>query len=169
MRYYIDTEFNGSGGQLLSIALVREDGRHFYAVLHAHELIAPWVREHVIPFLDQEPADRSSAVKRLQKFLRKDAGPHIFIADWPEDFVHFHDLLIRDHGKRNDPLQFATLLLNLPEFDTAHASAVPHNALADAQCLRDYVEAHLRGERSDMGTADFQLLQRICGETHLPN
>ncbi len=41
MRYYIDTEFNGTGGQLLSLALVREDGLSFYEVLHAHELIVP--------------------------------------------------------------------------------------------------------------------------------
>ncbi|HEX9807737.1 MAG TPA: hypothetical protein VGA34_12670 [Alteraurantiacibacter sp.] len=163
MRYYIDTEFNGSGGQLLSIALVREDGAHFYEALHAHELIVPWVKEHVLPILDREPTDRASAVKRLQKFLRKDAGPHIFVADWPEDLAHFCNMLMRDHGKRNDPLQFACLLLHLPGFDTASASANPHNALADALCLHDYVEAHLRGERHEMAAADIALLRGAGG------
>lgn len=32
MRYYLDTEFNGRGGQLLSLALVREDGESIYWV-----------------------------------------------------------------------------------------------------------------------------------------
>ena len=159
MRYYIDTEFNGSGGQPISIALVRQDGGEFYQVLHAHELIVPWVADHVLPVLDKEPVDRATATKRLQKFLRKDAGPHSFIADWPEDLVHFCNLLMRGHGKRNDPLQFRCLLLHLPGFDTASASARPHNALADAHSLKAYVEAHLTGDRHDMSAADLALLE----------
>jgi|TARA_R100000049_G_C1946516_1_gene91876 hypothetical protein len=165
MRYYIDTEFNGNGGQLLSIALVREDGAHFYEVLHAHELVVPWVKEHVVPYFGQEPVARLQAVKTMQKFLRKDAGPHVFIADWPEDLVHFNTMLLRDHGKRNDPLQFACLLLHLPGFSTAGASEIPHNALADAQALAAYIEGNLSGERSGMGKADLTLLRNTCGES----
>lgn len=163
MRYYIDTEFNGTGGQLLSIALVRQDGAHFYEVLHAHELIVPWVKAHVVPHFGQEPVARLQAVKKMQKFLRKDAkdggGAHIFIADWPEDIAHFCSMLLRDHGKRNDPFQFASLLLNLPGFDTAHASRTPHNALADAEALAAYVEANLAGERDDMCAEDLDLVR----------
>ena len=103
MRYYIDTEFNGTGGQLLSIALVREDGAHFYEVLHAHDLVVPWVKEHVVPHFQQEPVSRLQAVKKLQKFLRKEDGPHFFIADWPEDIAHFCNMLLRDHGHANAP------------------------------------------------------------------
>lgn len=165
MRYYIDTEFNGTDGQLLSLALVREDGAHFYEVLHAHELIVPWVREHVVPHFDQEPVTRLQAVKKMQKFLRKDDGPHVFIADWPEDLVHFNRMLLRDQGKRNDPFRYACLLLSLPGFDTAGASAVPHNALADAQALAAYVEGNLSGERGGMEEADLALLRNTCGES----
>ncbi|MBB3034216.1 hypothetical protein [Alteriqipengyuania lutimaris] len=165
MRYYIDTEFNGTDGQLLSLALVRQDGAHFYEVLHAHELIVPWVREHVVPHFDREPVTRLQAVKKMQKFLRKDDGPHVFIADWPEDLVHFNRMLLRDQGKRNDPFRYACLLLSLPGFDTAGASAVPHNALADAQALAAYVEGNLSGERSGMEEADLTLLRNTCGET----
>lgn len=161
MRYYIDTEFNGSGGQLISIALVREDGAEFYEVVHLHELIVPWVKEHVLPILDKEAIDRAAATRRLQKFLRKDPGPHSFIADWPEDLVHFCNLLMRDHGKRNDPLRFRCLLLALPDFDTARASARPHNALADAHSLMAYVEANLRGERHAMAAEDLALLEGV--------
>ncbi|MGP1352806.1 MAG: hypothetical protein ACTS1Z_05735 [Parasphingopyxis sp.] len=166
MRYYIDTEFNGTGGQLLSIALVREDGAHFYEVLHAHELVVPWVKDHVVPHFGREPIARLQAVKKMQKFLRKDVkeggGPHIFIADWPEDISHFCAMLLRDHGKRNDPFQFACLLLNLPGFDTAQASETPHNALADAEALAAYVEANLAGERDDMCAEDLALVRNAC-------
>ena len=162
MRYYIDTEFNGTGGQLLSIALVREDGAHFYEVLHAHELVVPWVEEHVVPHFGQEPISRMQAVKKMQKFLREDPGPHVFIADWPEDLVHFNKMLLRGHGKRNDPFQYACLLLNLPGFDTALASRVAHNALEDARALADHVEKNLSGEFATMDEADLSLVRNAC-------
>ena len=171
MRYYIDTEFNGTAGQLLSIALVREDGAHFYEVLHAHELIVPWVREHVVPHFGQEPVARLQAVKKMQKFLRKDSGdsgaPPVFIADWPEDLVHFNTLLLRDHGKRNDPLRYACLLLNLSGFDTASASEVPHNALADARALADHVERNLAGEQATMDPAELAMVRNACRQSDL--
>ncbi|MEN2711627.1 hypothetical protein ACQKOH_00405 [Sphingomonas sp. NPDC092331] len=158
MRYYLDSEFNGNGGQLLSIALVRADGAEFYEVLHAHELIVPWVKANVMPVLERQPIDRATVVKKLQKFLRKDPGPHSFIADWPEDIAHFCRLLVRNHGKRNDPLRFRCLLLDLPGFDTAHASAAPHNALSDARSLRDHVEAGLAPGGEGLSPEDLALL-----------
>ncbi|MBX3594836.1 3'-5' exoribonuclease [Sphingomonas sp.] len=159
MRYYIDTEFNGSGGQLLSIALVREDGAQFHEALHPHELIVPWVREHVMPQMDREPVDRATMVRKLQKFLRKDGGPFLFVADWPEDLAHFCALLIRDHGKRNDPMSLSCLLVHLPGFDTAAHSARPHNALADAIALKERVEANLRGAHAELSEHDLARLR----------
>jgi hypothetical protein len=150
MRYYVDTEFNGNEGQLISVAIVREDGAEFYEVLHIHELVLPWVRENVLPVLDKEPTDRATVVKKLQKFLRKDKGPHICIADWPEDLSHFFRLLLRDHGKRNDPNWLKCVLIDLPGFDTANFSSQPHNALADARCLKDHIEAAFSGDRKDI-------------------
>lgn len=168
MRYYIDTEFNGTGGQLLSIALVREDGAHFYEVLHAHDLVVPWVKEHVVPHFGQEAVTRLQAVKKLQKFLRKDAGgPHVFIADWPEDLVHFNTMLLRDHGRRNDPLRFACLMLDLPGFDTALASRTPHNALEDARALADFVEGGLAGHHDSIHPADLALIRNACPDPGL--
>ncbi|PIW55550.1 MAG: hypothetical protein COW16_05550 [Sphingomonadales bacterium CG12_big_fil_rev_8_21_14_0_65_65_10] len=167
MRYYIDTEFNGTGGQLLSIALVREDGAYFYEVLHAHELVVPWVKEHVVPHFGQEPVARLQVVKKLQKFLRKDSEQHVFIADWPEDLAHFNMMLLRDHGRRNDPFQYACLLLHLPGFDTADASDIPHNALEDARALADYVEGNLAGSRKGMIAEDLALVRNACGDAPL--
>src|SRR5574343_1488800 len=54
VRMWIDTEFNEYRGELISLALVSEDGREWYGVRFCD---APgwWVREHVMPHLNQEP------------------------------------------------------------------------------------------------------------------
>ena len=56
MRYFLDTEFNGFGGELISIALVPEYGdQEFYAVLPLPAYLHPWVERHVIPYLGNVP------------------------------------------------------------------------------------------------------------------
>lgn len=52
MNLYIDCEFNGFGGQLISMALVAEDGTEFYEVVPLLEEVTPWVAEHVMPVLN---------------------------------------------------------------------------------------------------------------------
>ena len=56
MRIYIDTEFNEFKGELISMALVAEDGEEFYEVLHCANPKG-WVAEHVMPFLEKEPVN----------------------------------------------------------------------------------------------------------------
>ena len=55
MRYVLDTEFNGFGGALLSLALVPEDGGEFYATLACDDDVLPWVERNVVPYLDHVP------------------------------------------------------------------------------------------------------------------
>ena len=44
MRYFLDTEYNGFGGELLSIALSPELGdEEFYATFPLPQQIHPWV------------------------------------------------------------------------------------------------------------------------------
>ena len=52
MRYFLDTEFNGFGGALLSLALVPEDGQEFYVTLECDDPVFPWVERNVVPYLD---------------------------------------------------------------------------------------------------------------------
>ena len=51
MRYWIDCEYNGFGGQLLSLALVREDGHNLYIVYDVIQELDPWVKKNVMPIL----------------------------------------------------------------------------------------------------------------------
>ena len=61
-RYFYDTEFieDGTTIELISIGLVDETGREFYAVSTDFDpaRAIPWVRQHVLPQLPS-PADRA--------------------------------------------------------------------------------------------------------------
>jgi hypothetical protein len=149
MRYFLDTEFNGFGGALLSVALVPDEGEEFYAVLECAAPLEPWVERHVAPYLTtvpdalrNAPLSRAGAAAALQHYLQGDRAP-LIVADWPEDIALFCMLLLTGPGLMIPvpPIRFE--LLALPGFSTAANSAVPHNALHDARALRDHVHSHL--------------------------
>ena len=55
LRYFLDTEYNGWGGALLSLALVPDDGEELYLTLDWQGELEPWVERHVVPYLDAVP------------------------------------------------------------------------------------------------------------------
>jgi hypothetical protein len=145
VRYFLDTEFNGWGGALLSLGLVGESGDEFYAVIDHDGPLDPWVERNVIPYLDTVPEgqggphlSRRDAALALSYFLAHDPEP-LIVADWPEDIAQFAMLLTTGPGVMVavPPPRFE--LVSLPGFSTAANSAVPHNALHDARALRDQV------------------------------
>ena len=149
MRYFVDTEFNGFGGALLSLALVPEDGEEFYVALECSDPLHPWVERNVVPYLDSVPFAQTSprmprrkASEALAAYLALDPEPEL-IADWPDDIAHFCQLLMTGPGTMVavPPLRFR--LVSLVGFSPAANSAVPHNALHDARALRDHLLTHL--------------------------
>ncbi|HET7710120.1 MAG TPA: hypothetical protein VFK50_11435 [Sphingomicrobium sp.] len=148
MRYFLDTEFNGFGGALLSLALVPEDGgEEFYVTLACGDPLDPWVERHVVPYLDHVPVglvsprlDRTSAAPALAAFLAHGPEPEI-VADWPDDIAYFNQLLLVGPGRMVPVPPLTFRLVTLPGFSTAENSAVPHNALHDARALRDHLLA----------------------------
>lgn len=141
VRYYLDTEFNGFGGELISLALVSADplSLEFYAVVPCRAPIDPWVAKHVMPNLRQAPEPHAIVAARLASFLLTAQAPAI-VADWPTDFEHLLALLITGPGTMHPVPDFGMEFKRLPGFNTADHSAVPHNALEDARALRNYVE-----------------------------
>ncbi len=158
MRYFLDTEFNGFGGALLSLALVPEDGgSEFYVTLGWAGPLEAWVERNVIPYLDTVPeallsprVDRERAAKALAAYLNyeyelqtlahfpeKVAALEI-IADWPEDIAQFCMLLLKGPGAMVQTPQMNFHFVELPGFSTSANSAVPHNALHDARSLREH-------------------------------
>ncbi|UAK26313.1 hypothetical protein [Sphingomonas nostoxanthinifaciens] len=145
MRYFLDTEFNGFGGALLSLALVPEDGGDdFYVVLPLEEPAHPWVGRHVLPYLKSVPPmlynqlDRVAAGHDVAAYLRTDPDPEI-VADWPEDIALFCRLLLTAETEIVDVASLRFRFMRTPGFSTARNSQVPHNALHDARALRDHV------------------------------
>ena len=150
MRYFLDTEFNGFGGALLSLALVPEDGsEEFYVTLECQAELDPWVERHVIPYLDMVPEGlqgprltRLSAAEALATWIAHDEAPDI-VADWPEDIAQFSMLLVTGPGMMAPVPPLTLRLATLHGFSSATNSVVPHNALHDARALRDHVTNHL--------------------------
>ena len=147
MRYFLDTEYNGIGGALLSLALVPDDGDELYITLRTAEELVEWVDRHVVPYLDSVPEQlscprlrREDAAEALERYLRHDEEPLIF-ADWPEDIAQFCNLMITGPGDMIDVRRLSFRLAPMSNFSTAANSRVPHNALHDARALRDHIMA----------------------------
>jgi hypothetical protein len=131
MKLFLDCEFNEFKGELISMALVAEDGQEFYEVL-ACPSPGPWVKEHVIPILNRNPVTFDIFQWLLQEFLMRFDRIHI-VADWPEDIKHFCDSLITGPGVR---LNTPPLTMSIHRFDAE--STLPHNALHDARGIMEY-------------------------------
>lgn len=139
MNIYIDCEFNGFGGELMSMALVAEDGREWYGVLPplAVDGYDPWVKANVVPFLMRGEATikaRSSEEFRasFRDFMTGFDGPTI-VSDWYTDLHHFLSMFQgRDHTESFNYSCNLVLDMNL----SSGASAVPHNALHDARAIK---------------------------------
>jgi hypothetical protein len=146
MRYFLDTEFNGFGGALISLALVPEYGdQEYYVVVPLEEQPHPWVAQHVLPYLGTVPPGLSSdpvppaqAARDLAFYLHRDAEP-LIVADWPDDIAYFCRLLVTGPGQMVATGHLRFLFLDNTGFSTAENSRVPHNALHDARALRDFV------------------------------
>ena len=146
MRYFLDTEFNGFCGALISLALVPEEGAdELYLTLQSTEAPHKWVERHVFPYLDSVPAglqsprlERAAAAEAVSQYIGFDPAPEI-VADWPEDFAQFCNLLMTGPGQIVSIPTLTLRLMRLPGFSTAANSAVPHNALHDARALREHI------------------------------
>jgi hypothetical protein len=132
MRLFIDCEFNEFKGELISMAVVSEDGREWYEVLPCDKP-GEWVAQHVIPVLGKPAVTLIQMQHSLHSWLAQFDSIHV-IADWPEDIKHFCDALIIGPGMRinTPPLTMEVFRIDAP-------SKVPHNALYDARGIRDYL------------------------------
>ncbi len=141
MRYFVDAEFNGFGGDLISFAAVPEDDAAppFYEAVQCPDP-SDWVAEHVIPILQTKPRPITEVASLFADFLAADPFP-VILADWPEDIAHAAMLLTNGKGRRLVSAEIVFRLLSLPEFSADRLSKLPHNAYYDALALRDWVIA----------------------------
>ena len=143
--FYIDCEFDGHNGPLLSIAMVRGDGRGLHVKIGDHNAVNdPWVRENVIPIMDSHHADLSWHVQpneagtQLRGFIGDCQNPKI-IADSPVDIARFCRAIstAEDGGWHSSGYASMTLIVrNVDCYPTKLEGAVQHNAWWDAMALR---------------------------------
>jgi hypothetical protein len=135
-RIFMDCEFNGFGGKLMSLALVPEDPAtpYFYRELEMKDQLEPWVRENVVPHMFMVPISRSQFQQDLANYLWK-IGDCTIIADWPDDIRYFCESLITGPGMSLNLLHNIGFYL---DFGIQYESAGPHNALHDAMAIRDH-------------------------------
>lgn len=131
MTLYLDTEFNGHAGELISLALVsNKSPDEFYGVLPLPDPVHPWVAAHVVPILDRKPDEPAVFRTRLRFFLEKHSGQEI-VADWPDDFTHLMKAL---SGNRYGESWMIPMDMRLIVSGDVRPEQ-PHNALSDARAL----------------------------------
>lgn len=151
MRFYLDTEFNGHGGELISMALVSEmthmgagvtNSFEWYRARRIVQPIVPWVAENVMPVLRARQLNPREFRVDFGTFISHFENCEI-ICDWHADAEHFcQSLAGPDFGSSLD-FPCTIRILKTPPGGPAPA-AIPHNALEDARALRDWHEALLR-------------------------
>lgn len=129
---FVDCEFNGFGGQLMSMAVVSDCGKEWYEVLPLPDDIEPWVRNNVVDVMGKRPVSEFEFRMSLFAFLEQFEDPTI-CADWYTDIVHFFSTFAgKDHSQSHGFACKAELRL-IEEYD----SKIPHNALSDARAIKE--------------------------------
>ena len=148
MRYYIDCEFDGHNGPLLSMALVREDGRSIH-IRTTNEASDPWVVDNVMPLMGRHSATIDAHVieslvgGELREFVAEDQKP-LIIADSPVDISRFCSAFMTGADCGYLPNNLPIMKFEVHDVDcypTLLSGAVQHNAWWDAMALRDRLDA----------------------------
>lgn len=137
---FLDTEFNGYLGELLSMGIVSDKSDDvFYEVLEVSSdvKIEPWVQQHVVPNLAKKPISEREFKVKLAFYLSCHLGEPI-LADWPCDFVYLMRMITYPKGIRTN----GTFDMHLESgFDPN--PAIPHHALSDAVALMQAYHAKI--------------------------
>ena len=148
MRYYVDCEFDGHNGQLLSIAMVREDGASIHIRTFAFAT-DPWVSANVMPHMNNHKADVcfsglqiNSVGGELRKMIGDDPDP-VIVTDSPVDVARFCQALSNNKDGGWASVDYSLLRFEVHDvacYPTNLPGAVQHNAWWDAMALRHFLE-----------------------------
>lgn len=147
-RFYIDCEFDGHGGQLMSFAMVREDG---FSVHITTDAIArdPWVLANVVPLLDSHDADLiwtteiNNVGTVLHHFMEHCERP-VIVADSPVDIGRFCTAITTNPNGGWASAEYSLMTFEVHNVDcwpNDIPGAVQHNAYWDAMALRHKLAA----------------------------
>lgn len=129
---YLDCEFDGMHGDLISMAFAAEDGREMYVVVPIDHTPNKWVVKNVMPILGKDATSVSDLFSKTMAFLGMYDAVNI-ISDHPADIVYLCKLMMIDDSgawMSVPPISFQII----PHVN--YKSLIPHNALEDARALR---------------------------------
>lgn len=147
MKFYVDCEFDGHDGPLLSMAMVRDDGYSLHVAVRDIAVSDPWVAKNVLPIIDSHNADIGCSVRtnEVGRVLRDFIGPCKYpkiIADSPVDIGRFCRVISTgaDGGWASADYPGMTFIVhNVDCYPTTLEGAVQHNAWWDAMALREKI------------------------------
>jgi len=141
MKLFLDTEFNGFGGKLMSMALVPEDTKQqeFYCEIVMMDQLEPWVKDNVVPHMFLPLVTYKQFQGLLSMYLNSlffsKTETVTIVADWPDDIRYFCEAMITGPGQR---IVLIDPKINFElDMSIEYESLVPHNALHDARGIRD--------------------------------
>jgi len=147
MIYFLDCEFNGFGGELISLALVRQDGESIYCVAPvSKKKCEQWVKDNVLPILWDIPSplpgmaykcDNTADIGRKIKTLIGNDHDPVIIADWPDDIKYFNECLITGPGMMVGIDNLTFRMVRVDSYPSKLKNAVRHNAWWDAMALKE--------------------------------
>lgn len=146
-RFYIDCEFDGHNGVLLSVAMVNEDGDSIHIKTTA-PVVDDWVYANVLPLMDTHQASKSASVgvddvgDVLRAFIGDCSHP-VIIADSPVDIARFCRAIstgVDGQWASADYPRMTFEVHNVDCYPTDLPGAVQHNAWWDAMALRAKLE-----------------------------
>lgn len=163
MNFTVDFEFNGYGGELLSMGLYSPN--HSLYVLFVEEpdapamAITPWVQTNVVPLLKLWPRidekllasnhcatyaqiSRKHTPAAIEHFFQtvvpQDETPHIH-TDWPDDVKYFSELLLTGPGTMIGIPGIKFTVHRVDSYPTELPGAMQHHAWCDARVLYQYL------------------------------
>lgn len=113
---FLDTEFSSLDpykGEVLSVGMVKPSGEEFYIELEFSGEVDPWVKEHVMPFLNGEKVSRAEADRLMREFIGPDSP---YLLGYVENYDAVY--LAKLFGADNTP--FYWLPLDLASMFFAH-------------------------------------------------
>ena len=144
MKYYIDFEFDGHNGPVISGALIREDGKAVYCASY-HDPFDPWVKQNVMPHIAKFiPATMIfCGANHFGTYFRDLIGYDQFaviIADSPVDIGRFCNHISTDGYGNWQSTDYAFMQFevhNVNCYPTKLEGAIQHHAYWDAMALRE--------------------------------
>lgn len=153
MRWFMDTEFNENGKtiELISIALVADDGREYYAHSSDYDVSAcnDWVKQNVLPKVASlAPIPREQIRSEILALIPPSSNPEFwaYFADY--DWVVFCQLFGRMIDLPDGYPMFCMDLKQVMHVRGLRRNDLPdgepggeHNALCDARWVRGCIHA----------------------------